>query len=107
MLSHRLDANADEVVRKQNELIDEYAERIVQAIAATLGADTNDALALLDETYEAGRISYDDYSQLFDAITVLGSESNSNGLPNGLAISDDGQCFERVKECELEHHDTG
>lgn len=38
LLSHRLDANANEVVVcKQNELIDEYAERIVQAIAATMG----------------------------------------------------------------------
>ena len=41
LLSHRLDANASEVVVcKQNELIDEYAERIVQAMAAMLGGGT-------------------------------------------------------------------
>ena len=38
LLSHRKDANATEVVcKKQNELSDEYAERIVQAMSATLG----------------------------------------------------------------------
>lgn len=40
-----------------------------QAIAATLGgANVDDALALLDEMNEQGRIEYADYSQLHDAI---------------------------------------
>lgn len=52
------------------------AQAIVDELNAVLGsgnADTDDALALLDEIREAGRISYDDYSQLFDAIAELGS----------------------------------
>lgn len=32
-----------------------------------------DALDLLDEIYYADRISYDDYSRLFDAIAALGA----------------------------------
>ncbi len=49
--------------------------RTEQAIAATLGggdSSADDALALLDEIREAGRISYDDYSLLFDSIAILG-----------------------------------
>ena len=46
-----------------------------QAIAATLerdSADVDGALELLDEIRQADRISYDDYSRLFDAIATLG-----------------------------------
>lgn len=53
------------------------AQAIVDELNAVLGsgnADTDDALALLDEIREAGRISYDDYSQMFDAIAELGSD---------------------------------
>lgn len=40
---------------------------------ATLGnAGVDDALALLDEANEQGRIEYEDYSQLHDAIATLG-----------------------------------
>jgi hypothetical protein len=56
LLSHRFNLNADEVVCKQNELIDEYAERIAQVITATLR-----------------------------------SELNSDKLPVGLTVSEDGK----------------
>lgn len=59
----------------------DYDEQaITDELNATFGerlendnADADDALVLLDEIREAGRISYDDYSQLFDAISELGS----------------------------------
>lgn len=51
-----------------------YANGInMQAIADELNAGVDDALAILDEIHEADRISYDDYSRLFDAIATLGS----------------------------------
>ena len=60
----------------------DYDEQaITDELNAELGsgnADTDDALALLDEIREAGRISYDDYSQLFDAIAELGSGTCEN-----------------------------
>ena len=48
-----------------------------QAIAATLGGENTgvyDALDLLDEIHYEDRISYDDYSRLFDAIATLSGE---------------------------------
>ena len=47
---------------------------ITDELNAAMGgsADVDDAFALLDEIREAGRISYDDYSQLFDAIAAIG-----------------------------------
>lgn len=43
-----------------------------QAVAATLGgANVDDALALLDEMNEQGRIEYADYSQLHDVIAAM------------------------------------
>ena len=50
-------------------------QAIADELKATLGGEdssADDALALLDEIREAGRISYDDYSRLFDAIAALG-----------------------------------
>ena len=55
---------------------DDGWQAIADELNAKLGceaADADDALSLLDEIREAGRISYDDYSQLFDAIAELGS----------------------------------
>lgn len=49
----------------------EYGLTPEQAIAATLGeANIDDALALLDEMNERGRIEYADYSQLHDTIAT-------------------------------------
>ena len=45
--------------------------------AALGGGDSSadDALALLDEIRDADRISYDDYSRLFDVIAAAGGDA--------------------------------
>ena len=60
-----------------------------QAIADELNAaiggvdsSADDALALLDEIREAGRISYDDYSRLFDAVAILGGGECESKVEN-------------------------
>ena len=60
-----------------------------RAIANELNAElknvdsrADDALALLDEIREAGCISYDDYSRLFDAVAAIGGEECESRVEN-------------------------
>lgn len=78
-----------------------------QAIAATLGYETSsvdEALALLDEMNEQGRIEYEDYSQLHDAIATPGRGTckleETESYPSERGMVHVLECSNCGRECE-------
>lgn len=81
--------NASEAVCKQNELVDEYAERIEQAIAATLGSGTLTAEQVRNAIFRGSTYT-----------TYDGTQYYASGI-DMQAIADELNSLLSSKTCEL------